>query len=88
MFSISPFLAHHCEKAPTGVLVGHKGTCRGTDASRKNKDMEGEKMLKCEKEKDQKGRSWHTLCVGLKSWHLLNGAAALGAKCCQPAPPA
>lgn len=39
-----------------------------------------------EKEKDQKERSWQGLCVGLKSWHLLNRAAALGAKCCQPAP--
>lgn len=63
-----------------------KGTCRGEKVLSENKDM-GERNVKMRrKEKDQKERSWQRVCVGLKSWHLLNRAAALGAKCCQPAP--
>lgn len=51
-----------------------------------NKNM-GEKNVKMrEKERDQKKKKVGRDCVGLKSWHLLNRAAALGAKCCQPAP--
>lgn len=46
----------------------------------------GENVKKRGEIKDQKERSWQRLCVGLKSWHLLNRAAALAAKCCQPAP--
>jgi len=79
----SPVLAARGEKAPTGALV--KGR-RGEEALSENKDMGGKNVKMREKEKDQKRRSWQRLCVGLKSWHLPNRAAALGAKRCQPAP--
>lgn len=62
--------------------MGH----RGGEALNENKDMGKNGKMRDGERKDQKERSWQTLYVGLKSWHLLNRAAALSAKRCQPAP--
>lgn len=64
---------------------GVRGRARGEDVLSENKDMGG-KMLKWERKKRIRRREVGRDCVGLKSWHLSNRAAALGAKCCQPAP--
>lgn len=45
---------------------------------------EGSKTRRKRERKDQKERGWQRVCVGLKSWHLPNWAAAWSAKRCQP----
>lgn len=80
------FWQPRCEKAAIGAAAGVEGDAqRGRRVKRKNKDMGG-KMLKWERKKRIRRREVGRDCVGLKSWHLLNRAAALVAKCCQPAP--
>lgn len=54
----------------------------------KRKQGYGGKNVKMREKERIRRRDVGRDCVGLKSWHLLNRAAALGAKCCQTAPQA